>query len=182
MKAALKIVNLLIILGVVVGLQAQANTDEMNDTQKISGTLFWSEGQSYLSTESDTIKVNQLFASQLREGGIMYRLDAVYHLTGIAVDSEFMLYEISKDDISLSIRDENGSLLADKSDHDLKHSVDRALCIGCRLCVRQCPVGAISMSRGTAIIDETKCISCGMCKDGTDTGYNGCPVDAINSE
>jgi len=61
--------------------------------------------------------------------------------------------------------------------------VESKTCIGCRLCVSSCPVKAISMQNGKAVIDTEKCISCGLCKNGNpSTGYKGCPVDAIKTK
>jgi len=51
--------------------------------------------------------------------------------------------------------------------------VDAESCIGCKICVRKCPVGAITMKEGKAVIDTAKCISCGICAD-------ACPVKAIH--
>lgn len=50
--------------------------------------------------------------------------------------------------------------------------VDKNKCIGCGACVGMCPVGAISMQNGVAVIDENICIKCGLCE-------NMCPVGAI---
>ena len=41
--------------------------------------------------------------------------------------------------------------------------VDRDKCIGCEACTMVCPVGAISMVDGKAMIDPEQCISCGAC-------------------
>ena len=46
-------------------------------------------------------------------------------------------------------------------------------CIGCQICVGECPAGAIQMSaEGTATIDPEACIGCGKCSQ-------VCPVGAI---
>ena len=46
------------------------------------------------------------------------------------------------------------------------------VCIGCGTCVRNCPVGALSLENGKAKIDYGKCIGCGFC-------ISICPVGAI---
>ncbi len=38
-------------------------------------------------------------------------------------------------------------------------------CIGCQLCIGECPVDAIVMENGVAKIDPDKCIGCGKCVD-----------------
>jgi len=47
-------------------------------------------------------------------------------------------------------------------------------CRGClaHRCVKTCPVDAISVIEGKALIDHKKCVECGKCKD-------ACPYDAI---
>lgn len=45
-------------------------------------------------------------------------------------------------------------------------------CIGCKICEKKCPEGAIKVENSHAVIDYDKCISCGICKD-------ACPVKAI---
>jgi ferredoxin len=50
--------------------------------------------------------------------------------------------------------------------------VKPADCIGCALCVSTCPVNAIELIDGKAVIDAAACIACGLC-------VGSCPTDAI---
>lgn len=46
-------------------------------------------------------------------------------------------------------------------------------CIGCKICEKKCPNGAIKVDNFHASIDYSKCTSCGLCK-------SACPVKAIH--
>jgi electron transfer flavoprotein alpha subunit len=49
-------------------------------------------------------------------------------------------------------------------------------CIGCQVCIGECPVGAIQLSEaGVAVIDPSVCIGCGKCSE-------VCPVGAAHIE
>ena len=41
--------------------------------------------------------------------------------------------------------------------------VDENICTGCGVCIRECPVNAISMKDGKAVINMEKCIRCKKC-------------------
>ena len=43
--------------------------------------------------------------------------------------------------------------------------IDKKNCTGCGICVRECPVNAISIKEGKAEINMEKCIRCGKCHD-----------------
>ena len=38
-------------------------------------------------------------------------------------------------------------------------------CIGCKICEKNCPVGAIKVENNCAVIDYEKCIGCGICAE-----------------
>jgi len=65
-----------------------------------------------------------------------------------------------------------GTLKAVENTYTQKAIVDSPKCIGCKLCISRCPVGAIEIVNGKAVIDPDKCTGCGMC-------ISSCPVGAI---
>ncbi|MBT3378572.1 MAG: 4Fe-4S binding protein [Lentisphaerae bacterium] len=52
--------------------------------------------------------------------------------------------------------------------------IDAEKCTGCESCVDVCPVEAIAMADGKAVVSD-ECIDCGQCVD-------ECPVEAIEME
>ena len=42
-------------------------------------------------------------------------------------------------------------------------TVNKDLCCGCGTCVDACPMEAISLSGGKAVIDAERCVKCGVC-------------------
>ena len=51
-------------------------------------------------------------------------------------------------------------------------TVDKSKCTGCGACIDVCPVNAIKIEDGKAIISD-ECIDCGAC-------ISQCPVEAIS--
>jgi ferredoxin len=55
----------------------------------------------------------------------------------------------------------------------LKYSIDPNECTSCLVCVRECPVGAISgPKKEPQVVDQELCIKCGLCND-------ACQFDAV---
>lgn len=48
-------------------------------------------------------------------------------------------------------------------------------CIGCSACEGACPVGAVKVEDGVAVVDAGACIDCGACE-------GACPTGAIVAE
>ncbi len=45
----------------------------------------------------------------------------------------------------------------------IKTTIARYKCVGCGDCVRTCPVQAITIEKGKAIVDPEKCVACKLC-------------------
>ena len=55
-----------------------------------------------------------------------------------------------------------------------KPTVDQDLCVGCKMCTKNCAHGAISFTDKKASIDHNVCVGCGRC-------IGACPMDAIEA-
>ena len=51
---------------------------------------------------------------------------------------------------------------------------DKSVCVACGVCMKTCPLGAISIYRGCyAVVNETVCVGCGLCG-------KACPAGCIS--
>ena len=53
--------------------------------------------------------------------------------------------------------------------------INKNKCTGCGICIKECPVNAISLNKGKAVIDMKKCIRCGKC-------HSACPQEAVRHD
>ncbi len=54
-------------------------------------------------------------------------------------------------------------------------AVDADGCVGCGACVDVCPMDAIALVEGEAVVDEALCLGCGLCA-------RACPTDSITMD
>lgn len=74
------------------------------------------------------------------------------------------------------------SLISRREDSKDSYHISEVSCVKCEDCLSVCPVQAISIQSGKAVIDQEKCIQCGICVNGDFAEYSGCPVKAITSQ
>lgn len=142
----------------------KAENGEVKET--ITGTIQISESKLQLVQDSTKAVIDLIIPENLEaemekiESGKRYTFSGKNSRSGFVVDK-------------FSICCEN--------EVKTRHQVDASKCIGCRLCVKQCPEGAITMVKGKAVIDQEKCIDCGICVNGNGK-FKGCPVKAIEKK
>jgi len=136
---------------------------------QISGIWFLNSGTGMFGLELGTLASAEGVALELAAGDTI-------KVKGNMQDAVLQVTELTKADITYlpAIEEEKQSATSG-------YQVNASKCIGCRLCVKSCPVGAISMQKGKAVIDVNKCIQCGICANGNGQDWKGCPVGAIGN-
>jgi ferredoxin len=137
---------------------------------QVSGIWFLNTGTGMFGLELASLANAEGVAPELAAG------DSV-KLKGTMLNDVLQVTELCKAEIVyLPIVEE------EKTSDYTGYQVNSKKCIGCNLCVKNCPVGAISMQKGKAVIDVTKCIQCGICANGSGKNWKGCPTGAIDKK
>lgn len=141
-----------------------SEADSTNET--ITGTVQIKDNQLQLVQDSTQVILNLIIPENMEIEMDKIEIGKRYNFSGKTGRGGFVV-----DQYSLCL----------ESNKTGNHVVNSAKCIGCRLCVKQCPEGAISMENGKAVIDQEKCIDCGICVNGNGH-FKGCPVKAIEKK
>jgi len=137
-----------------------------------------SNGKNWFLKSADGFYILNIAPEEwLEEKEITLEPNSSVKVTGKLEEKEFLVNVLFAGKQIVVMRDGQGTPLWAPS-IKLTHFVQPAKCIGCRLCVSICPVDAIKMYKGKAIIDADKCINCKICMDGNDK-FKGCPTSAI---
>ena len=149
-----------------------AETGEKLELTGYSGKLSKTEDTWFLNTGEEVFPLSLAPDEFLKVNEIELVSELELTVTGIRQEDVFVVYTLLIAESELKLRNELGEIL-------WPYHVDPKGCIGCRLCVKRCPYGAISMQKGIAVIDMEKCTGCGICANGDGKRYKGCPVDVI---
>ena len=154
-------------------------TEELT-LKEFEGTLKKIGNEWFLSTDKDFYKLVLAPEDFLEENEIIMKPEEKFTLEGILEEGELFVYTIFIKENVIPLRDNRGNPIWEKTTKKDYYIVNSKKCIGCKLCVKYCPVDAITMVNGIALIDKDKCIDCGICVDGNGKKFKGCPVNAIS--
>ncbi len=168
---------------------------------KLKGELIYQNGDWFLKQDKKLIEMHFGPVEYQKHIGVKLEPTKDFECEGYIYKDSFAVSSFIYNKKKIVLRDDKGKALWEgtefshhneeeegkaeikKDKHKKKkvyYVVNRKKCIGCRLCVANCPVNAIEMVHGRAVIDADKCIACGICADGNGSNYKGCPVDAIS--
>ncbi len=148
------------------------------DIEIFEGKLKNMGGEWFIISDGDFFQLNLAPEKFLKENNIILASKEHFKAEGILENEIITVYCIHLDGSIIELRNISGNPLWQEEKQIGHYKVNPKMCIGCQLCVSECPTGAISMVHGRAIIDADKCINCGICEDGNGD-YKGCPTGAI---
>ncbi len=170
-----KYISILILIVMALMLFAVVTDEEI---MAYRGHYLLDNGKHYILTDEGKFHLLMAPPAALDSLGIkLVSGDSLYVEAPKALNSLYVTKIMYKDEFyTLRIGDGMYKAYDEKS----TYAVDAKKCIGCQLCVRNCPVGAISMVKGKAVIDQGECVACGICIQGNDKNFKGCPTRAIS--
>jgi ferredoxin len=171
MKRILILIVVLLLTGLLFGAK-----DEEPRVSSLMGKAELRAGRPYIVAGEYAYRLLLAPKAALDSLGFTITTDDELLVEGLIKGEYFFVTRIFKDKRTFTLRDPN---LVNAYLERSSYMVDPQVCIGCRLCIKPCPTGAITMFKGKALIDPAKCIECGICIEGG-TDFRGCPVRAIS--
>lgn len=177
----------LVLLGVMGLFMIAAQTEPSKEQQMVKGGKYISltgilqmQENTYI-LQNDSIKVELITApaEYLSSRGLMLADQDTLAVTGYYLEDKMLVSVISEHNSATMIRSEIGTPYVITNDQKT-YAANPAVCIGTTLCSKNCPTNAITMVKGKAVTDASKCISCGICETGNGKNFKGCPVKAVH--
>ncbi len=145
-----------------------ANKIELNS---LNGKLINTENNWFIQTESGEFELFFAEAKELPAREIKLLEQNNFTAQCAMIDEKLTVFEFTSEKETIKLRDKHGKLVAIRKNKS--YSVNPASCISCNICPGKCPVNAIEMINGKAVINADECINCGICE-------GSCPVGAIS--
>lgn len=175
-----KIIIVLALVGF--GLNLFSQKERQITTEKFSGSLKKIGSNWFIKTDDDFFQLELASEDYLLDFKIFLENEKEIEIKGVLAEDVITVHTFIQQKKHIPLRDKQGNPLWEENLELPTYNIETQKCVGCRLCPSICPTDAISMQNGVAVIDQEKCISCGICQNGDGEKYQGCPVNAISSQ